>query len=188
MYLKHKEDKNMSNSEFWKTFKEVDSMLKKQAFIQMPGGNKEAQMGGDPAAGGMPPPPPGDPAAGGMPPPGMDPAMMGGDPAAMGMPPPGDPAAMGMPPPGMDPAMMGMPPPGDPAAAGAPPAPDAAPGSPMITISLDQLFEIIQKVLGLAKKVGVNGSGVQQPAPEAQGISQDQLKATIYEALGQMAG
>jgi hypothetical protein len=176
----------MSNSEFWRTFKEVDSMLKKQAFIQMPGGNKEAQMGGDPAAGGMPPP--GDPAAMGMPPPGMDPAMMGGDPAAMGMPPPGDPAAMGMPPPGMDPAMMGMPPPGDPAAAGAP-VPDAAPGSPMITISLDQLFEIIQKVLGLAKKVGVNGSGVQQPAPaESQGISQDQLKATIYEALGQMAG
>lgn len=171
----------MSNSEFWRTFKEVDSMLKKQAFIQMPGGNKEAQMGGDPAAGGMPPP--GDPAAMGMPPPGMDPAAMGG------MPPPGmDPAAMGMPPPGMDPAMMGMPPPGDPAAAGAP-APDAAPGSPMITISLDQLFEIIQKVLGLAKKVGVNGSGVQQPAPaESQGISQDQLKATIYEALGQMAG
>lgn len=168
----------MSNSEFWKTYKEVDSMLKK-AFIQMPGGQQPPM---DPAAAG------GDPAAmGGMPP--MDPAMMGGDPAAMGgMPPPGDPAAMGGMPP-MDPAMMGMPPPGDPAAAGGAPVPDAAPGSPMITISLDQLFEIIQKVLGLAKKVGVNGSGVQQtPAPEAQGISQDQLKATIYEALGQMAG
>jgi len=181
----------MSNSAFWNDFKEVNAMLKKQAFIQMPGGNKEAQMAGDPAAGGMPPP--GDPAAMGMPP--------GGDPAAMGMPPPGDPAAMGMPPPGMDPAAAGgvpmdpsmMPPPGvDPAMMGMPPAPgaapEAAPGSPMITISLDQLFEIIQKVLGLAKKVGVNGSGVQQPAPEAQGISQDQLKATIYEALGQMAG
>lgn len=186
----------MSNSKFWSTYKEVDDMLKK-AFIQMPGGQKEGQAA----------PPPGDPAAmGGMPPPGMDPAMMGGDPAAMGgMPPPGiDPAAGGMPPPGMDPAAMGgmpmdpsmMPPPGvDPAMMGMPPpgpggAPDAAPGSPMITISLDQLFEIIQKVLGLAKKVGVNGSGVQQPAaPEAQpGISQDQLKATIYEALGQMAG
>lgn len=173
----------MSNSKFWSTYKEVDDMLKK-AFIQMPGGQKEGQAG---------PPPPGDPAAmDGMPPPGMDPAMMGGDPAAMGgMPPPGmDPAAMGgmpmdpsmMPPPGVDPAMMGMPPPGPGG------APDAAPGSPMITISLDQLFEIIQKVLGLAKKVGVNGSGVQQPAPESQGISQDQLKATIYEALGQMAG
>lgn len=187
----------MSNSKFWSTYKEVDDMLKK-AFIQMPGGQKEGQAA---------PPPPGDPAAmGGMPPPGMDPAMMGGDPAAMGgMPSPGmDPAAGGMPPPGMDPAAMGgmpmdpsmMPPPGvDPAMMGMPPpgpggAPDAAPGSPMITISLDQLFEIIQKVLGLAKKVGVNGSGVQQPAaPEAQpGISQDQLKATIYEALGQMAG
>jgi len=153
----------------------------------MPGGQKEGQAA---------PPPPGDPAAGGMPPPGMDPAAMGGmpppgmDPAAMGgMPPPGmDPAAMGgMPPPGVDPTMMGMPPPGP---EGGAPAPDAAPGSPMITISLDQLFEIIQKVLGLAKKVGTNGSGVQAaPAPEAQpGISQDQLKATIYEALGQMAG
>lgn len=171
----------MDNSKFWETFKEVDSMLKKKAFIQMPGGEQ-------------PPPPGGDPAAAGMP---MDPAMMGGDPAAMGMPPPGmDPAAAGMPmdpsmmpPPGVDPAMMGMPPAGDPAAAG---APEAAPGSPMITISLDQLFEIIQKVLGLAKKVGVNGSGVQQPAPapspEAAGLTQDQLKATIYEALGQMAG
>ena len=173
----------MSNSSFWKTFGEVDSLLKKEAFIQMPGGEQAA-------------PPPGDPAAGGMPPPGMDPAMMGGDPAAMGaapmdpaaagaMPPGGDPAAMGM-----DPTMMAM----DPTMAGGVPpagAPDAAPGSPMITISLDQLFEIIQKVLGLAKKVGVNGSGVQSqpaPAPEAQGISQDQLKATIYEALGQMAG
>ena len=169
----------MSNSSFWKTFGEVDSLLKKEAFIQMPGGEQAA-------------PPPGDPAAGEMPPPGMDPAMMGGDPAAMGgMPPGGDPAAMGgMPPPGMDPTMMAM----DPTMAGGVPpagAPEAAPGSPMITISLDQLFEIIQKVLGLAKKVGVSGSGVQSqpaPAPEAQGISQDQLKATIYEALGQMAG
>ena len=177
-----------SNSEFWKTFKEVDSMLKK-AFIQMPGGQKEGQAEpppGDPAAGGMPPPGMDPAAAGGMPPPGMDPA------AAGGMPPPGmDPAAAGgmppMPPPGVDPTMMGMPPPGP---DGGAPAPDAAPGSPMITISLDQLFEIIQKVLGLAKKVGTNGSGVQAaPAPDAQsGISQDQLKATIYEALGQMAG
>ena len=59
----------------------------------------------------------------------------------------------------------------------------------MITISLDQLFEIIQKVLGLAKKVGVNGSGLQQQQdPGAQALTQDQLKATIYEALGQMAG
>jgi len=173
----------MNNSKFWETFKEVDSMLQKEAFIQMPGGQKAGQAA---------PPPPGDPAAAGMPPPGVDPTMIGGDPSAMGMPPPGDPAAAGMPmdpslmpPPGVDPTMMGMPPPGP----GAGAAPEAAPGSPMITISLDQLFEIIQKVLGLAKKVGVNGSGVQQPAPaESQGISQDQLKATIYEALGQMAG
>jgi hypothetical protein len=169
----------MSNSSFWKTFGEVDSLLKKEAFIQMPGGEQAA-------------PPPGDPAAGGMPPPGMDPTMMDPammDPSMMGGAPMDPAAAGGMPPPGMDPNMMAM----DPTMAGGVPpagAPEAAPGSPMITISLDQLFEIIQKVLGLAKKVGVNGSGVQQPAaaPEAQGISQDQLKATIYEALGQMAG
>lgn len=173
----------MSNSEFWTTYKEVDEMLK-QAFIQMPGGQggAGAPPAGDPAAAGGGMPPPGmDPAAMGLPP-GIDPSMMGG------MPPPGmDPSMMGgMPPPGMDPMAMGMPPPGaeDPAAGG------SAPGSPMITISLDQLFEIIQKVLGLAKKVGVNGAGVQQPtpAPEAAGLTQDQLKATIYEALGQMAG
>ena len=109
------------------------------------------------------------------------------DAAAGGMPPPGmDPAAMGMPPPGMDPAMTGvMPSQVDPAAAGGAPA---APGSPMITISLDQLFEIIQKVLGLAKKVGVNGQGIQQPAEQSNGLNADQLKATIYEALGSMAG
>ena len=59
----------------------------------------------------------------------------------------------------------------------------------MITISLDQLFEIIQKVLGLAKKVGANGQGIQQPAPEAQqGLTADQLKSTIYEALASMGG
>ena len=177
-----------SNSQFWKDLDEVNGLLKK-AFIQMPGG--QAKQAQDPAAGGMPPPgdpaaggmpPPGDPAAGGMPPPGMDPSMMGG------MPPPGmDPSMMGMPPPGMDP-MGGMPPPApgmDPMAGGG-----SAPGSPMITISLDQLFEIIQKVLGLAKKVGVNGSGVQQPAAPEQGggITADQLKSTIYEALGSMAG
>ncbi len=97
-----------------------------------------------------------------------------------------DAAAGGMPPPGMDPAMTGvMPSQVDPAAAGGAPA---APGSPMITISLDQLFEIIQKVLGLAKKVGVNGQGIQQPAEQSNGLNADQLKATIYEALGSMAG
>ena len=152
----------MSNSAFWDSYKEVDYLLKK-AFIQMPGG-----QGGDPAAGGDPS------AAGGMPP-GVDPAAMGGMPPGM------DPAAAGGMPPGVDPAAAGAP---------NPAMQDSAPGSPMITISLDQLFEIIQKVLGLAKKVGVNGAGIQQQAqPEsAGGITQDQLKSTIYEALGSMAG
>ena len=94
-------------------------------------------------------------------------------------------AAMGGTPP-MDPMMGGLPPP--PGAEGGA-APESAPGSPMITISLDQLFEIIQKVLGLAKKVGANGQGIQQSAPEAQpGLTADQLKSTIYEALASMGG
>lgn len=181
-----------NNSQFWKDYNEVNNLLK-QAFIQIPGGQAQGKQAQDAAAGGMPPPgvdPAAmgmDPAAMGMLPPGVDPAAMGMDPAAMGMPPPGmDPAAMGMPPPGVDPAMTGvMPPQADPAAAGGAPA---APGSPMITISLDQLFEIIQKVLGLAKKVGVNGQGIQQPTDQSNGLNADQLKATIYEALGSMAG
>lgn len=171
-----------NNSQFWKEYNEVNALLK-NAFVQMPGGQPQDKQAQDPAAAGMPPP-------------GMDPAAMGMDPAAMGgMPPPGmDPAAMGMdpaamgsmPPLGIDPATAGMmPPAGDPSAAGAAPA---APGSPMITISLDQLFEIIQKVLGLAKKVGANGSGIQQPSEQSSGLTADQLKATIYEALGSMAG
>jgi hypothetical protein len=163
----------MSNSEFWRTFKEVDSMLKKQAFIQMPGGNKEAQMGGDPATGGMPPPPPGDPAAGGMPPPGMDPAMMGGDPAAMGMPPPGDPAAMGGMPP-MDPAMMagGMPPGGDPLAGGGCCGDiDPNTGEPYIKLTFKQLFALIDQILKLATKLGNGGQQQQgqQAAPVDNG-------------------
>ena len=172
----------MENAEFWKDFGEVTEMLK-QAFVQMPGG--QAKQDQDPAAvgavGGMPPVDPAMAAAGGMPT--VDPAM-----TATGGMPPVDPAMMagGMPP--VDPAMMagGLAP--DPAAAGAA-APEAAPGSPMITISLDQLFEIIQKVLGLAKKVGANGQGVQAPADQASGgLTADQLKATIYEAMAGMNG
>ena len=176
-----------NNSEFWKDFEAVDSLLK-QAFIQMPGGQAQAKEAQDPAAGGMPPPGMDPAVMGAMPLPGIDPAAMGGapmDPAMAGAtPPPGmDPAAMGGAP--IDPMMGTMPPPG--ADAGA--APESAPGSPMITISLDQLFEIIQKVLGLAKKVGANGQGIQQAVPEAQpGLTADQLKSTIYEALASMGG
>ena len=162
-----------NNSAFWKDFETVDGLLK-QAFIQMPGGQPQAKEAQDPMAGGLPPP-------------GMDLAAMGGapvDPAALGGMPPMDPTAAGGAP--VDPMMGGLPPP--PGAEGGT-APESAPGSPMITISLDQLFEIIQKVLGLAKKVGANGQGIQQPAPEAQqGLTADQLKSTIYEALASMGG
>ena len=162
-----------NNSAFWKDFETVDGLLK-QAFIQMPGGQPQAKEAQDPMAGGLPPL-------------GMDPAAMGGapvDPAAMGGMPPMDPMAAGGAP--VDPMMGGLPPP--PGAEGGA-VPESAPGSPMITISLDQLFEIIQKVLGLAKKVGANGQGIQQPVPEAQpGLTADQLKSTIYEALASMGG
>lgn len=176
-------------SKFWENYRQVEAMLK-QAFIQIPGGQPQSKEAQDPAmAGGAPM----DPAmAGGLPP--MDPAMAGGVPPEMtGGVPPMDPAMAGMMPP-MDPAMAGMMPPPDMAGAapgaGAPgELPSAAPGSPMITITLDQLFEIIQKVLGLAKKVGPNGQSVQAPVEAAPaGITQDQLKASIYEALGNMVG
>lgn len=173
-------------SKFWEDYKQVEAMLK-QAFIQIPGGQPQSKEAQDPAMAGMPQMDPamagGVPpeAAGGMPP--MDPAMAGGVPPEM---------AGGMP--LMDPAMAGMVPPPDmlgaAPGAGAPgELPSAAPGSPMITITLDQLFEIIQKVLGLAKKVGPNGQSVQAPVEAAPaGITQDQLKASIYEALGNMVG
>lgn len=165
----------------------------KQAFVQMPGGA-----------------PAGDPAAGGAP---MDPAMMGGapmDPAmAGGMPPPGDPAAGGAPMDpamaGMDPAMMsmmgGVPPMGvDPATAGmlGGMSPDAGAGAatagasatpePTITVTLSQLWDIVNKMLGLAKKIGANGQGVTPEAPSqpAGGVSQDAIKAAVIEALGDM--
>ena len=182
----------INNSRFWNLHKEVNGLLKR-AFIQMPGGMPEGDpnaQGGAPmdpnAQGGAPMGP--SMMQGGMP---MDPSMMQGgapmDPSMMqgGM--PMDPSMMqgGAP---MDPSMMGGMPAGMPAGA-PPPAPGevapSTPSSPIISISLDQLFEIIQKVLGLAKKVGANGSGL-QAQPEQQGLTQDQLKATIYEALGGM--
>lgn len=165
----------------------------KQSFVQMPGGAPAgdpaaegapmdpAMAGGapmDPAmAGGMPPP--GDPAAGGMP---MDPAMAGMDPAAM--------AAMGgMPPMGVDPATAGM-------LGGMPP--DAGAGGalaggggagapePTLTLTLSQLWDVVTKVLGLAKKIGANGQGVAPEAAPAQPAGQDAIKAAVMEALGDM--
>jgi len=193
----------MTGSFDWKELEEAKkSLLKraealKQSFVQLPGG----APAGDPAAGGAPM----DPAAGGAP---MDPAMM--DPAmAGGMPPPGDPmaggapmdpammAAMGgMPPIGVDPAtagMLGGMPPADPAAAGAAGAMAGGAGAgapePTLTLTLSQLWDVVTKVLGLAKKIGANGQGVAPeaaPAQPAGGASQDAIKAAVIEALGDM--
>ena len=148
----------------------------------------------DPAAGGAPMdpsmaggmPPPGDPAAGGAP---MDPSMAGMDPAMM--------ASMGgMPPMGVDPAtagMLGGMPPADPAAAGAAGAMAGGAGAgapePTLTLTLSQLWDVVTKVLGLAKKIGANGQGVAPeaaPAQPAGGVSQDAIKAAVIEALGDM--
>lgn len=157
----------------------------KKAFIQMPGGAPA-----DPAAGGMP-----ADAAGGAP---VDPAAAGAAGAAGGA--PMDPAAamdpamlaaMGGAPLGVDPAtagmLGGMPPDAGAvspdagagaAAAGAAPSPE-----PTITISLSQLWDIVTKVLGLAKKIGANGQGIDTGSAPA---GQDAIKAAVIEALGDM--
>ena len=169
----------------------------KNAFVQMPGG----QPAGDSGAGGAPV----DPAAGGMP---SDPAMAGGDPSAMAGGAPVDPsmagvdpaamAAMagGMPPMGVDAAtagMLGGMPPVDPAAAGAAGAVAGGAGAgtpePTLTLSLSQLWDVVKKVLALAKTVGANGQGVPaEGAAPAQpaGMNQDAIKAAVIEALGDM--
>lgn len=201
------------SSNVWKRLDEAKAdlvkraeALNKKAFIEMPGG--QMPPAGDPsAAGGMPPE-----MAGAMPPGGapMDPAAMGGMPpdAAGAMPPGGDPA-MG----GMDPAMLaamaggGAPLGVDPATAGmlggaGGMPPDAAAGGalaggggagtpePTITITLSQLWDVVTKVLGLAKKIGANGQGVAAesaaPAAPAAPAGQDAIKAAVIEALGDM--
>lgn len=187
----------------WKRLEEAKANLIKRAealkksFVQMPGG----QPAGDTAAGGAP----ADPAAGGMP---IDPAMAGVDPAAMAGGAPVDPAmagvdpaamaamAGGMPPMGVDAAtagMLGGMPPVDPAAAGAAGAVAGGAGAgtqePTLTLSLSQLWDVVTKVLGLAKKIGANGQGVAPeaaPAQPAGGVSQDAIKAAVIEALGDM--
>lgn len=178
----------MADKSTWKKLEEAKANLikraeaLKQAFVQMPGG----APAGDPAAGGAPV----DPAAGGAP---MDPAMAGGapmDPAMAGM----DPAAMGMPPMGVDPAtagmLGGMPPPADPAAAAAGAlAGGAGAGTPepTLTLTLSQLWDVVTKVLGLAKKIGANGQGVAPEAAPAQpSVNQDAIKSAVIEALGDM--
>ena len=155
--------------------------LHKKAFIGMPGGQQPAAGGDAAAASGIPPE-----MAGAMPP-GGDPTMMGGmEPAMM--------AAMSGAPLGVDPATAGM------LGAGAPAAPvgaDAGAGAalagaggagtpePTITISLSQLWDVVTKVLGLAKKIGANGQGVATEGA-AQPAGQDAIKAAVIEALGDM--
>ena len=187
----------MANSEVWKQLEEAKAdLLKraqayKEAFVQMPGG-EPAPVGDPAAAGGMPPdmagagamPPGGDPAAAGM-----DPAMMGGmDPAMMA-------ALGGGAPMGVDPAtagMLGGAPAVDPAAAAGGAAAGAAGGGvpePTITLSLSQLWDVVTKVLGLAKKIGANGQGVAPDGaavPAQPQISQDAIKSAVIEALGAM--
>lgn len=179
----------MAETNVWKQLDEAKAdlvkraqELRKKAFIEMPGG--QPPPGGDPAAaGGMPPE-----MAGAMPP--------GGDPAAMGTMDPAMMAAMGGAPLGVDPATAGM------LGAGAPAAPmgaDAGAGGalagaggagtpePTITISLSQLWDVVTKVLGLAKKIGANGQGVAaEGAAPAQPAGQDAIKAAVIEALGDM--
>lgn len=171
----------------------------KQAFMPMPGG----AQGGDPSAGGAPMdaamaggmPPGGDPSMGGAP---MDPAMMGG------MPPPGadpsmggapmDPAMMammgGQPPMGVDPAtagmLPGMPPLTPDAAAGGAAAGAAGPTEPTLTLTLTQLWDVVTKVLGLAKKIGSNGQGVAPEAASPAAGNQDAIKTAVIEALSSM--
>lgn len=153
----------------------------KQSFVQMPGGAPA-----DPAAGGAPMDPamaggaPVDPAmAGGAP---VDPAMAGMDPAMM--------AAMGGAPMGVDPAMAGMlggmPP--DAGAGAAVAGAGAATPEPTLTLTLSQLWDVVTKVLGLAKKIGANGQGVaaEAPAQPSVGVTQDAIKAAVIEALGDM--
>ena len=163
----------------------------KQSFVQMPGGTPA----GDPAAGGAPVdpamaggmPPAGDPAAGGAQ---VDPAMAGMDPAMLA-------AMSGGAPMGVDPAtagMLGGMPPADPAAAGAGGAMAGGAGAgtpePTLTLTLSQLWDVVTKVLGLAKKIGANGQGVAAdgtPAPApAPAAGQDAIKAAVIEALGDM--
>lgn len=97
-------------------------------------------------------------------------------------------AAMGGAPMGVDPAtagMLGMPP-GPDAGAGAAAAGAAPAQEPTITVSLSQLWDIVTKVLGLAKKIGANGQGVAPEAAPAAPAGQDAIKAAVIEALGDM--
>lgn len=58
---------------------------------------------------------------------------------------------------------------------------------PTLTLTLSQLWDVVTKVLGLAKKIGANGQGVAaEQAPAAGAQSQDAIKAAVIEALGDM--
>lgn len=189
----------MSESDWKKQLEEARAdLLKraealKQSFVQMPGG----APAGDPGAGGMPPEAAGMPpeAAGAMPPG----AEAGGVPPEMaGVPPEALAAMAGGAPLGVDAATAGMlgglPPSGPEAgAAGAAGALAGGAGAgtpePTLTLTLSQLWDVVTKVLGLAKKIGANGQGIpaEGAAPaQPQGVDQDAIKAAVIEALGSM--
>lgn len=164
----------------------------KQSFVQMPGGAPADAGAG--AAGGMPP----DAAAAGVPPEmagaGAPPDAGAMPPEMAGMPPDALAALAGGAPMGVDAATAGMLGGAVPPDAGAGAAVAGAGGAgtpePTITITLSQLWEVVKKVLGLAKQIGANGQGVAAdgtPAPApAPAAGQDAIKAAVIEALGDM--
>ena len=147
----------------------------KAGFVPMPGGA-----------------PPMDPAMGGMP---MDPAMAGGAPPMGGMPPMDPAMAGGAPPMGgmpMDPAMAGGMPPMDPAMAGGMPPMDPAMlesalgggGGSMITMTPEELTNLIQVVLGAKSGTGVSPDGAPASEPRKKGGGVEAKLDMLMEALG----
>ena len=92
---------------------------------------------------------------------------------------------------GVDPAtagmLPGMPPTADAGAGGAAAgAADAGTSEPTLTLTLSQLWDVVTKVLGLAKKIGSNGQGVAAEAPQSSASSPDAIKTAVIEALSSM--
>ena len=117
------------------------------------------------AAGAVPP----GAEAGGVPPDALA-AMAGGAPLGV------DPATAGM--------LGGLPPTGPEAGAAGALAGGAGAGTPepTLTLTLSQLWDVVTKVLGIAKKIGANGQGspAEGAAPaQPQGVNQDAIKAAV---------
>ena len=134
----------------------------KKGFVQQPGADPNAGMGGMPPGGA---PMGGDPMAGGMP--------MGGDPMAGGMPMGGDPMAGGMPPPGLDAAMAGL-------VGGGAPGGEAPAGPSQITISIDELIKLINMV-----NKGSGGAPA-NAAPAPAGADTSELATQVSELVNML--